>query len=67
MKNTAIATNMAKLLPSWKVLPGFALDLTTTNRKGEAWDFTRTDHRKEDRAKVDKDSSKIEKAGPAQK
>ena len=32
-------TNCAKLLPGYRVIPGFALDLTTTNSRGEAWDF----------------------------
>ena len=32
-------TNCAKLLPGYNVIPGFALDLTTTNSRGEAWDF----------------------------
>ena len=29
-------TNCAKLLPGYKVIPGFALDLTTANSRGEA-------------------------------
>ena len=37
---------MANLLPFLKVVPGFALDLTTTTEKGEHLDFTRLRHRK---------------------
>ena len=32
-------TRYAKLLPSLGIGPGFALDLTTVNDKGEPWDF----------------------------
>ena len=32
-------THAAKMLPGLGLLPGFALDLTTTNAQGEAWDF----------------------------
>ena len=31
-------TNCAKLLPGYRIIQGFALDLTT-NSKGEAWNF----------------------------
>ena len=32
-------TRAAKLLPNLGVLPGFALDLSTTDKDGKAWDF----------------------------
>ena len=41
-------TRCAKLLPSLGIAPGFALDLTTTNRRGELWDFD--DDNKQDEA-----------------
>ena len=48
-------TSCAKLLPGYKVIPGFALDLTTTNCKGEAWDFNDPAKRKEARHLVMKE------------
>ena len=42
-------TRAARLLPKLGLLPGFALDLSLTNKKGENWDFTREDMRKEAR------------------
>ena len=30
---------VAKLCPSYGILPGFALDLTTTDSDGRHWDF----------------------------
>ena len=30
---------MAKMCPSYGILPGFALDLTTTDSDGRSWDF----------------------------
>ena len=38
-------TQAAKLLPSLKVLPGFALDLTTCDEAGKAWDFDKHEMR----------------------
>ena len=35
----------AKLMPSFGIIPGFALDLSV-NSQGEFWDFTRYEHRK---------------------
>ena len=38
-------TRAAKLLPSLGVLPGFALDLSTCDEEGRAWDFDEEDRR----------------------
>jgi hypothetical protein len=48
-------TNCAKLLPGYKVIAGFALDLTTANCKGEAWDFNDPAKREEARQLVMKE------------
>ena len=45
-------TAAAKLLPGLGVLPGFAYDLTTTNKDGHNWDFTVEAMRKEARDEV---------------
>ena len=34
-------TAMAKLLPQYNVIPGFALDLSTSKSNGERWDFSK--------------------------
>ena len=33
------------MLPEYNVLPGFALDLTTTDENGRHWDFTKSEQR----------------------
>ena len=45
-------TQAAKLLPGLGLLPGFAFDLTTVNKDGVNWDFTKESMRKEARAEV---------------
>ena len=40
-------TTYAKLLPSLGIGPGFALDLTTVNAKGEPWDFDTVEKQEE--------------------
>ena len=45
-------TRAAKLLPSLGLLPGFAFDLTTTNKAGHNWDFTQEAMRREAREEV---------------
>ena len=40
---------MAKLLPGFDVLPGFALDLTTEDEDGQPWDFDKMDQREKAR------------------
>ena len=45
-------TRAAELLPSLGILPGFAFDLTTVNRDGHNWDFTKEAMRQEARAEV---------------
>ena len=47
--------NCAKLLPGYRVIPGFALDLTTVNCRGEAWDFNDPAKREEARQLVAKE------------
>ena len=46
-------TGWAKLLPHMKIAPGFSLDLTTTNSKGQPWDFTNAERRREARELVE--------------
>ena len=41
-------TQCAKMLPGYQLAPGFALDLTEKNQRGEAWDFD--DDEKQDEA-----------------
>ena len=48
-------TNCAKLLPGYRVIPGFALDLTTVNSKGDSWDFDDPAKREEARQLVMKE------------
>ena len=43
---------MAKLCPSFGILPGFALDLTTSDDDGRCWDFDDEDMRQRAWAKV---------------
>ena len=45
-------TRTAKMMPEYGILPGFALDLTTYNKDGVAWGFTKNEHRNEARKKV---------------
>jgi hypothetical protein len=45
-------TRAAKLLPSLGLLPGFAFDLTTTDKAGHNWDFTQEAMRREAREEV---------------
>ena len=46
-------TRAAKLLPSLRMLPGFALDLTTVDERGEAWDFSKAERRQAARGLID--------------
>ena len=48
-------TRALKMLPSLGLSPGFALDLTGTDRDGRAWDFTLADMRERARQKVAED------------
>ena len=45
-------TNAAKRIPGWKVIPGFALDLTQEDERGIPWDFDDVTMRRKARAKV---------------
>ncbi len=45
-------TAAAKLLPNLKMLPGFALDLTTKDHNGEEWDFSKSAKREQARALI---------------
>jgi len=45
-------TQASKLLPSLGILPGFAFDLTTVNKDGHNWDFTKEAMRQEARMEV---------------
>ena len=45
-------TKVAKLLPSLRIFPGFALDLSGEDENGESLDFTRADMRAKARALV---------------
>ena len=40
-----LVTAMAKLLPSLGLLPGFAMDLATTDAEGNYWDFDKPEQR----------------------
>ena len=46
---------VAKLCPSFGILPGFALDLTTHDDDGRHWDFDEEDMRERAWAKVKKE------------
>ena len=48
-------TACAKLMPSCEILPGFALDLTTTDAQGIPWDFDLPERRAEARRLVEKE------------
>ena len=48
-------TRALKMLPSLGLSPGFALDLTGTDRDGRAWDVTLADMRERARQKVAED------------
>ena len=43
-------TRATKLLPSLRLLPGFALDLSGEDEEGQSWDFTRLEMREKARA-----------------
>ena len=45
-------TAAAKLLPELRCVPGFALDLTVDNDRGEPWDFDIAENRRKARAMV---------------
>ena len=45
-------TKAAKLLPSLRLLPGFALDFSGEDDEGQSWDFTRAEMREKARALV---------------
>ena len=36
-----------RVIPNLQMIPGFALDLTEVNEKGEPWDFDKPERRKE--------------------
>ena len=44
---------VAKLCPSYGILPGFALDLTTNDHDGRCWDFDEEEMRKRAWAKIE--------------
>ena len=46
-------TAAAKLLPSLKIIPGFALDITTVDEEGRPWDFSKLEMRQAASAKVE--------------
>ena len=46
-------TKYAKLLPSLGIAPGFAIDLTTCNEKGEPWDLDSIEKQKEAERLID--------------
>ena len=48
-------TRALKLMPHLKLVPGFALDLSTKDGNGEEWDFTREDMRAKARLTVDRE------------
>ncbi len=52
-------TKVLKMMPSCEVLPGFALDLTTTNARGEPWDFANADRRREARKLIEQEKPYI--------
>ena len=45
-------TKLLKQMPSMRLIPGFALDLTTHDADGKAWDFTSAEMRDRARQKV---------------
>ena len=45
-------TDAAKRMPNFKVLPGFALDITQKDERGIPWDFDSVEMRQKARAKV---------------
>ena len=47
-----MVTAAAKLLPGLGILPGFALDLTTVDKDGHHWDFTKESMRQAARKEV---------------
>ena len=48
-------TAATKLLPELKLIPGFALDLTTTDVGGLSWNFDEAEMRARARKKLDED------------
>ena len=45
-------TAMAKMLPEFGIIPGLALDLTTVDEQGKAWDFSIPERREEARRRI---------------
>ena len=45
-------TAMAKMLPEFCIIPGLALDLTTADEQGTAWDFDIPERRDEARRRI---------------
>ena len=45
-------TKAMKLMPGLELIPGFALDLSSNDENGNAWDFTRADMREKAKALV---------------
>ena len=45
-------TACAKLMPSFRIAPGLAMDLTTVDEEGVAWDFDRPERREAARARI---------------
>ena len=48
-------TAATKLLPELKIIPGFALDLTTADTDGRIWDFDETEMRGRARKRLAKE------------
>jgi hypothetical protein len=46
---------VAKLCPSYGILPGFALDLTTNDHDGRCWNFDEDEMRKRAWAKIEEE------------
>ena len=55
----ARVTAAAKLLPELKLIPGFALDLTTTDTDGRAWDFDEQEMRDRAMKRVKEDKPQL--------
>ena len=49
---------LAKLLPGYGIIPGFALDLSTADEDGNLWDFTKADMRAKAEKKVKEEKLK---------
>ena len=49
----ARVTQAAKMLPSLRLLPGFAFDLTTSDENGVPWDFSKAERRQKARRLIE--------------